>query len=218
MNEIISNVTCPRESELAAFAADPIREDWADLASHIVACDRCCDVLSNVIGDKTEIQTTPEEDSFMEEFAAKHCRRLSSEERIQAFVAARRMSFVHAEDRYFLAAAPVVGTCAEEKKAPCSPEEEVRFVYAGGGDVDYWRAELLIPPVAGPDTMLDVRVTGRGGASIDDGTLRLSGCALPLSEGSASLPFSLFLDGLSDTYVSLARVGRKPIEGRLLFF
>ena len=197
MNEIISNVTCPRESELAAFAADPIREDWADLASHIVACDRCCAV---------------------EEFAAKHCRRLSSEERIQAFVAARRMSFVHAEDRYFLAAAPVVGTCAEEKKAPCSPEEEVRFVYAGGGDVDYWRAELLIPPVAGPDTMLDVRVTGRGGASIDDGTLRLSGCALPLSEGSASLPFSLFLDGLSDTYVSLARVGRKPIEGRLLFF
>jgi ASC-1-like (ASCH) protein len=218
MNEIISNVTCPRESELAAFAADPIREDWADLAAHIVACDRCCDVFSAMLEDKAEAKTTPEEDSFMEEFAAKHCRSLSSDERLQAFVAARKMSFVYAEDSYFLAAAPAGGTRVDEKKTPCSPEEEVRFVFAGGGDADYWRAELLIPPVAGPDTMLDVRVTGRGGISIGDGTLRLSGCALPLSEGSATLPFSLFLDGLSDTYVSLARAGRKPVEGRLLFF
>ena len=218
MNEIISNVICPRERELAAFAADPIREDWADLAAHIVACDRCRDVLSAMIEDKAEANQTPEEDSFIAEFVAKHCRRLSSNERVRAFVDARRMSFVCADDSYFLAAAPAGGTRADEKNAPCSPEEEVRFVFAGGGDADYWRAELLIPPVAGPDTMLDVRVTGRDGVSIGDGTIRLSGCALPLSEGSASLPFSLFLDGLCDTYVSLARVGCKPIEGRLLFF
>jgi hypothetical protein len=217
MNDITSKVACPREDEIAAFAADPIREDCADVAAHIAVCDRCRDVLAAVVADGAEVETTPEEDAFMADFAAKHCRRLTSVERLQAFIDARRVSFVSANERYFMAAAPAAGGQVGEA-APCSPDEEVRFVFAGGGEANYWRAELLIPPVAGPDTMLDVRVTGSGDVPAGDGTLRLAGCSLPLSDGGASLPFSLFLDGLRDTEVSFARAGREPVEGRLLFF
>lgn len=217
MNEDFDVAACPRESEIKAFAADPLKEEWADLAAHIVGCDHCRDALAAVLDVGGDVSTTSEEDAFMADFISRNCRRLTASERVQAFVDSRRMSFISTHERYLLAAVPAAGGGAEES-VPCSPDEEVHFVFAGGGDEDYWRAELAIPPVAGPETMLNVRVTGRGDVPVGQGMLRLAGCLLPLSDGAADLPFSLFLDGLRDTDVSLARTGGKPVAGRLLFF
>lgn len=217
MNDNFDRTACPRESEIKAFAADPLKEEWAELAAHIVGCDRCRDAFAAALAVGDDVSTSPEEDAFIADFISRNCRRLSAAERVQAFVDSRRMSFVSAHERYLLAAAPATGAGAPEA-VPCAPDEEVHFVFAGGGDVDYWRADLAIPPVAGPETMLNVRVTGRGDVPVEQGTLRLAGCLLPLSDGAADLPFSLFLDGLRDTDVSFARVGGKPVAGRLLFF
>ena len=217
MNDDFGKAACPRESEIKAFAADPLKEEWADLATHIVGCDHCRDVLAAVLDVGGEVSTTSEEDAFMADFISRNCRRLTASERVQAFIDSRRMSFISTHERYLLAAASAAGEASAES-VPCSPDEEVHFVFAGGGEEDYWRAELAIPPVAGPETMLNVRVTGRGDVPVGQGMLRLAGCLLPLSEGAADLPFSLFLDGLRDTDVSLARAGGKPVAGRLLFF
>ncbi len=217
MNDDFGKAACPHESEIKAFAADPLKEEWADLATHIVGCDRCRDALAAVLAVGEDAATTSEEDAFIADFLSKNCRRLSAAERVQAFIDSRRMSFVSAHERYLLAAAPATGGASAES-VPRSPDEEVHFVFAGGGEMDYWRAELAIPPVAGPETMLNVRVTGRGDVPVGQGMLRLAGCLLPLSDGAADLPFSLFLDGLRDTDVSFARVGGKPVAGRLLFF
>ena len=217
MNDDFDGAACPRESEIRAFAADPLKEEWADLAAHIVRCDHCRDALAAVLDVGGEVSTTSEEDAFMADFISRNCRRLTASERVQAFIDSRRMSFISTHERYLLAAASAAGEASAES-VPCSPDEEVHFVFAGGGEEDYWRAELAIPPVAGPETMLNVRVTGRGDVPVGQGMLRLAGCLLPLSEGAADLPFSLFLDGLRDTDVSLARAGGKPVAGRLLFF
>ena len=217
MNDDFGKAACPRESEIKAFAADPLKEEWADLATHIVGCDHCRDALAAVLDVGGDVSTTSEEDAFMADFISRNCRRLTASERVQAFIDSRRMSFISTHERYLLAAAPAAGEASAES-VPCSPDEEVHFVFAGGGEEDYWRAELAIPPVAGPETMLNVRVTGRGDVPVGQGMLRLAGCLLPLSEGAADLPFSLFLDGLRDTDVSLARAGGKPVAGRLLFF
>ena len=174
MNDDFGKAACPRESEIKAFAADPLKEEWADLATHIVGCDRCRDALAAVLAVGEDAATTSEEDAFIADFLSKNCRRLSAAERVQAFIDSRRMSFVSAHERYLLAAAPATGGA--------------------------------------------VRVTGRGDVPVEQGMLRLAGCLLPLSDGAADLPFSLFLDGLRDTDVSLARAGGKPVAGRLLFF
>ena len=217
MNDDSNRAACPRESEIKAFVADPLKEEWADLAAHIVGCDRCRDALAAALDVGDDVSTTSEEDAFIADFVSRNCRRLTAAERVQAFIDSRRMSFIQTHERYLRAAAPAEGGASAESE-PRSPDEEVHFVFAGGGEMDYWRAELAIPPVAGPETMLNVRVTGRGDVPVGQGTLRLAGCLLPLSDGAADLPFSLFLDGLRDTDVSLARVGGKPVAGRLLFF
>lgn len=217
MNDDFDRTACPRVSEIKAFAAAPLKEEWADLAAHIVGCDCCRDALAATLAVEGDESTTSEEDAFIADFISRNCRHLTSTERVQAFIDSRKLSFVTVRERYLLAAASAAGGRSEET-APCSPDEEVHFVYAGGDEADYWRAELEIPPVAGPETMLNVRVTGRGDVPAGQGTLRLAGCLLPLSDGAAALPFSLFLDGLRDTDVSFARVGGKPVAGRLLFF
>ncbi len=218
MNDILNDTACPDERELAEFAADPLKEEWADIAAHVETCDKCRDSLAAIIVRDEPIVTTPEEDAFIAEFTAKNChRRESDAERIQAFIDARRMAFVTEPVQYSLAAAPAGGAAAV---APRAPDEEVRFVYAAAGadSAESWRAELLIPSGATPETMLDVTVTGGDRRPVSDGVLRLAGCSLPLSQGTASMPFSLFLEGLRDTDVSLARAGHAPVEGRLLFF
>ena len=217
MSDDFDRAACPRASEIKAFATDPLKEEWADLAAHIVGCDCCRDALADALAVGDDVSTTTEEDAFIADFISRNCRRLSAAERVQAFVNSRKMSFVSAHERYLLAAAPASGGGSAEA-VPCSPDEEIHFVFAGGGEADYWRAELAIPPSAGPETMLNVCVTGRGNVPAGQGTLRLAGCLLPLSDGTTALPFSLFLDGLRDTDVSFARVGGKPVAGRLLFF
>ena len=219
MNDILNDTTCPDERELAEFVADPLKEEWADLAAHVETCDRCRDSLAAIIARDEPVVTTPEEDAFIAEFTAKNCRRRESDaERIQAFIDARRMAFVTEPVQYSLAAAPAGGAAAVA--SPRAPDEEIRFVYAAAGadSAESWRAELLIPSGATPETMLGVTVTGGDRHLVSDGVLRLAGCSLPLSQGAASLPFSLFLEGLRDTDVSLVRAGHAPVAGRLLFF
>jgi len=218
MNDISSITACPHEDELSAFAADPLKEEWADLAVHVLACDRCRDALASVIERDEPVVTTPDEDAFIADFTAEHCRDASGDaERIRKFVSARRMAFLAEPVRYSLAAAPASAAGAA---APRAPSEEVRFVFAadGASAAEAWRAELVIPADAAPETMLGVTVTGGGSIPVADGTLRLAGCSLPLEGGSAQLPFSLFLDGICDTDVSLSRAGGRPVAGRLLFF
>ena len=46
----------------------------------------------------------------------------------------------------------------------------------------------------------------------------LAGCALPITDGTAEMPFGLFLAGIQNTEVGLCRPGGHPVAGRLLFF
>lgn len=219
MNDIYAD-KCPCEQELCAFAADPIKEKWADLAQHVLVCDRCCNALADILGDSGETAATPEDDAFIRAFTAEHCRKRGVDAaRIGDFVAKYRMAFVRTDGPYALAAAPMgANVPARSVTATHGPDEVVRFVYVSEDSADFWRAELVIPPAVTPETMVGVSVADADRAPVPVGVLRIAGCALPISDGGASLPFSLFLDGLSDTDISFSRAGGSPVPGRLLFF
>lgn len=216
-----TKMTCPDETELKSLAADPQREELADVAEHVWGCRQCSEKLLGLVMDDVPAEMTPAERDFIERFTAERCRSAQTEiARVNAFVAARRLSFVTRPVEYAMAAAPAAATTSAEA-APSGLNEEVRFVFAAEGSVgaaEFWRAELTIPPNAAPETMLPVRVTGYDRMAVPDGLLRLAGCVLPLTDGCAALPFSLFLDGIRDTNVSLCRPDAEPVAGRLLFF
>lgn len=223
MNDILEKTVCPGERELRDFAADPLDERWVDVASHVFVCNRCQDALAATLSEDGGAEPTPEDDAFIREFTARHCRRIGADiGRIEEYAERMRMLFVQANGAYALAAAPAAcGAEARATETAHSPGEEVRFVYAAeatAGPSGFWRAELVVPPSASPETMICVSVSGAESRPVSGGILRIAGCALPISNGSASLPFSLFLDGLTDTDVSLARSGASPVSGRLLFF
>jgi len=166
-----------------------------------------------------ETGMTAGEREFIDRFVADYCRphRDVMAERLAAFVARRQMEFVAAAPADVAMAA---GVRTSTSQAPSAPDEEVRFAFASDGpdDVeDSWRAEVRIPPGAGPETMLAVTVRGFRNVSAS-GVFSISGCALPIVDGAAEIPFGLFLAGIQNTDVSLKRPGGKQVAGRLLFF
>ena len=178
--------------------------------------------MKNAIDGKIEM--TAGERAFIERFVADYCRphRVVMAERLAAFVAARQMAFVSGDSADFaLAAGP---RRASEKEAegavPVAPDEEVRFAFASEGTRDAlgaWRAELSVPPKATAETMLLIKVCDSADQPAE-GVFSLAGCALPITEGTAEMPFGLFLAGIRNTEVGLCRPGGHPVAGRLLFF
>ena len=169
-----------------------------------------------------KIEMTADEREFIDRFVADYCRphHVVMAERLTAFVAERRMAFVDgAAADFALAAGPRVAS-APAAEAPVSPDEEVRFAFASDGtadDVDAWRAELRVPPKATAETMLTIVVRDSANRP-EAGVFSLAGCALPIQDGAAEMPFGLFLAGIQDTKVGLRRPGGQPVAGRLLFF
>ncbi len=162
---------------------------------------------------------TPDERAFIDRFVADYCRPHETvvAARLAAFAAARQMHFLsHGAGGFALAA----GVSAPKQDVQ-APEEEVRFTFASDGEADAegaWRAELVVPPKAGPETMLALKVVNGAGEAVDGGVFTLSGAALPLAGGRAEIPFGLFLAGIKNTDVSLRRAGGATVGGRLLFF
>ncbi len=162
---------------------------------------------------------TPDEKAFIDRFVADYCRPHETvvAARLAAFAAARQMRFLSQGSRGFALAA---GVSAPEQGVQ-APEEEVRFTFASDGEADAegaWRAELVVPPKAGPETMLSLKVVDGSGEAVDGGVFTLSGAALPLAGGRAEMPFGLFLAGIKNTEVSLRRADGETVGGRLLFF
>ncbi len=163
---------------------------------------------------------TPEETAFIERFVADYCRphAVVEAERLAAFVAARQMSFMTCRAQGFALAA---GPSAPESPEVCAPDEEVTFTFASEGSPDSpgaWKASLVVPPKAGPDTMLTLSVETVAGEPCDSGIFRLSGVALPLTGGCAEIPFGMFLAGIKDTDVYFQRSGEEAVKGTLAFF
>ena len=164
---------------------------------------------------------TPDEKAFIDRFVADYCRPHETvvAARLAAFAAERQMRFLaHGIGASGFALAAGVSAPKQDVQAP---EEEVRFTFASDGEADAegaWRAELVVPPKAGPETMLALRVVDGSGEAVDGGVFTISGAALPLAGGRAEIPFGLFLAGIKSTDVSLRRAGGETVGGRLLFF
>ena len=176
--------------------------------------------MKNAIEKKIEM--TDGERAFIDRFVADYCRphRVVMAERLAAFVAERQMSFVNGATADFALAAGPRHAPTGAAQPPVAPDEEVRFAFASettDDDADAWRAELRVPPKATSDTMLTVKVCNAANQPAD-GTFSLSGCALPIVEGTAEIPFGLFLAGIQNTDVALRRPGKGAVAGRLLFF
>ena len=73
------------------------------------------------------------------------------------------------------------------------------------------------PPKATADTMLTIVVRDAAN-NPEEGVFSISGCALPITGGSAEIPFGLFLAGIQNTDVGLSRPKGGKVAGRLLFF
>ena len=165
-----------------------------------------------------KIEMTADEQAFIDRFVADYCRphRVVMAERLAKFVAERQMAFVKTAE-YALAAGPR-RTVAKATSSPVAPDEEVRFAFASEGvDADAWRAELRVPPKATAETMLTIKVCDSSDQPAN-GVFSLAGCALPITDGTAEMPFGLFLAGIQNTEVGLCRPGGHPVAGRLLFF
>lgn len=176
--------------------------------------------MKNAIDKKIEM--TADEQAFIDRFVADYCRphRVVMAERLAKFVAERQMAFVSGETAEFALAAGPRRTVAKESPSPVAPDEEVRFAFASEGERDAteaWRAELSVPPRATADTMLTIKVCDSADRPVQ-GVFSLAGCALPITDGTAEMPFGLFLAGIQNTDVGLCRPDGNPIAGRLLFF
>ena len=163
---------------------------------------------------------TPDEAAFIERFAAAYCRphAVVMAERLAAFAASRQMAFLCGDASGFALAAGVSAPPAGQVQAP---DEEVRFSFASDGAPDApgaWRATLVVPPKAGPETMLALTVEDADGTRCEAGVFTLSGTALPLVEGRASIPFGVFLAGIRNTAVSFRRPTGRAVPGTLAFF
>ena len=163
--------------------------------------------------DGEKIPMTAAETAFIEKFTRNYCRPHAEvmRERLAAFVAQRRRRIFEDSGRggYALAAGPAEVLPSSVK----APEEEVNFVFASEEDIaGAWRAEVKIPSGATVDTQLSIKVEqGKGGKA--EGIFKVAGCALPLTDGKAEMPFGMFLAGIKDTEVDL-----NGVEGRLKFF
>lgn len=176
--------------------------------------------MKNAIDKKIEM--TADERAFIDRFVADYCRphRVVMAERLAAFVAERQMAFVSGETADFALAAGPRRTAAKEMSNPVAPDEEVRFAFASEGEddaTDAWRAELRVPPKATSETMLTIKVCDSADRPAQ-GVFSLAGCALPITDGTAEMPFGLFLAGIQNTEVRLCRPDGHPVAGRLLFF
>lgn len=170
--------------------------------------------MKNAIEEEKVVMTAGEA-AFIDRFVAEHCRPHAAvmAERLRKFVAERQMAMFAADDGPAFALAAGPATPASVK----APDEQVTFVFASEGEEDApgaWRAELAVPPGATAGTPLALKVRGRDIA----GVFTLSGVALPLADGTAEIPFGMFLAGIKNTDVSLHRPGGDTVKGRLLFF
>ena len=165
--------------------------------------------------ERTGEGQTAEERAFIDRFAAEYCRPHAAvvAQRLASFVEARRFALVGAASGFVMAA----GESGSGSAAVKAPEEEVTFTFSSAGDPeapDAWRAALVVPPGATADTVLTLKVSGANG-----GAFRLAGITLPLSgEGTAVIPFGVFLAGIKDSDVALVRPGAKPVDDTLAFF
>ena len=169
--------------------------------------------------EESRVGMTPDEEAFIARFTADYCRPHGTvmAERLAKFVAERQLAFLSCGAPGFALAA---GVSAPEPVAVRSPDEEVRFAFASDGDPDApdaWRATLVVPPKAGPETLLSLTVEEARG-TCPEGVFTLSGAALPLERGRAAIPFGMFLAGIKNTAVSFRRVGGPDVPGTLSFF
>lgn len=176
--------------------------------------------MKNAIDKKTGMAA--EEMAFIDRFVTDYCRphRVVMAERLAKFVAERQMAFVSGETADFALAAGARRSAGSGAASPVSPDEEVRFAFASEGErdaADAWRAELRVPPKATSETMLTIKVRDSSNRPAE-GVLSLAGCALPIEDGKAEMPFGLFLAGIQNTEVGLCRPDGRPVGGRLLFF
>lgn len=176
--------------------------------------------MKNAIDKKIEM--TAAERAFIDRFVTDYCRphRVVMAERLAKFVAERQMAFVSCETADFALAAGPRRMTEKEVVNPVAPDEEVRFAFASEGDrdaQDAWRAELSVPPKATAETMLTIKVCDSAEQPAE-GVFSLAGCALPITNGMAEMPFGLFLAGIQNTDVGLCRPDGHPVAGRLLFF
>ena len=169
-----------------------------------------------------KIEMTADEQAFIDRFVADYCRphRVVMAERLAVFVAARQMAFVSGMSEDFAMAAGPRKTAGAASPSPVAPDEEVRFAFASEGErvaTEAWRAELTVPPKATSETMLTIKVCDSANRPAE-GVFSISGCALPITDGKAEMPFGLFLAGIQNTEVGLCRPQGQPVGGRLLFF
>jgi len=166
--------------------------------------------------EEEKIEMTAAETAFIDRFTADYCRphEVVTAKRLAAFVAARQAAFLSGGSADFAFAA---GDSAPQTVS--APDEEVSFSFVSEGDPDSpgaWKATLVVPPKAGLETVLTLRVEDAKGAA--EGLFRLAGTALPLAAGKAEIPFGIFLAGIRDTHVALRRATGPEIPGTLAFF
>ena len=182
--------------------------------------DRMLEFLDALHGD-VEVTMTEGEKAFIRDFTRRNCRPVATlEQRLEAFRSARLAGLFSAAPRGVAVAAAQAGSKAAPSE-PCSPDEEVTFVFMSDFNAlpeESWRAELKVPPSATAESEIDVKVTDANGETVTEGTLRVAGVSIPLGAGTAKLPFSLFLAGIKDTDVRLTRNGLQSVRGRLAFF
>lgn len=172
------------------------------------------------VNEQTGTEMTPEEGAFIERFTAAFCRPHATvmAERLAAFAVRRQMAFLAGGTPGFALAAGVSAPASDQVR---SPDEEVRFSFASDGAPDApgaWRATLVVPPKAGPETLLSLTVEDAAGTRFTDGVFTLSGTALPLVDGRTEIPFGVFLAGIKNTAVSFRRTDGAAVSGTLAFF
>lgn len=80
-----------------------------------------------------------------------------------------------------------------------------------------WKAEMTIPVVLKPETVLPIAVTDGNEKPIAEATFEFAGQRLAVKDGATAITYADFLKGKSSTALWLYRKGRWPIPGGLTF-
>lgn len=173
------------------------------------------------VTDDEKIMMTPDETAFIDAFVGSHCVPHDQviSRRLEAWCERMQQAIVEAPVQWRLAAAGGILPPLRSATAPESPDETVRFVFASESERPgkAWRAELTVPPKATVGTMLDLQVVGLGIDAVPEGVFSLAGCKIPLQDGKGGILFDLFLGGIRNAEVALARPDGSVERGRLMF-
>ncbi len=221
-------MNCPDIENLIAFAAKPLLEENEGIACHIDSCRKCQEELQFINGTiLCEAEITEEDAVSVRQFLEKKEKTAKLWKKLREIINNLQVVIPDEDSEGGLAdfafsmlsgiaAFTAVGATSSGNVYAGEPVKIGFAANCSRNDMNYWYAEMIIPPGTPPDGKLMILLTDRNENMIPRGTLVLLGNELPICEGLAEITLEDFRNSLKNTTVFLRKSNGEILPGELV--